>query len=292
MITTPESIQILPELLCVNAMQQKDRSAMEPIAAAIQLGLPKLALEMLHELGVEESEHEVGLRLLAMEQSGVRASTLACLFLSAARRFTESLPLLESAIIHLTVMGRYQEVIDLCKERFAFLVDCRHAGILHNIAVAYTQLGRFESALVTVVRTCDFTACPGNVMADMQMQPLWEYYAQQEDLTSREINGLSSANILQAVAHLRSPSQRVLVCEWTLEHRLPYSFHPWMERCVSGNFFPKASTPPAVRESFHYWCQVQASKTARFVEKAISNAANAVKSKERQERQAHCMPSI
>lgn len=265
---------------------------MEPIAAAIQLGLPKLALEMLHELGVEESEHEVGLRLLAMEQSGVRASTLACLFLSAARRFTESLPLLESAIIHLTVMGRYQEVIDLCKERFAFLVDCRHAGILHNIAVAYTQLGRFESALVTVVRTCDFTACPGNVMADMQMQPLWEYYAQQEDLTSREINGLSSANILQAVAHLRSPSQRVLVCEWTLEHRLPYSFHPWMERCVSGNFFPKASTPPAVRESFHYWCQVQASKTARFVEKAISNAANAVKSKERQERQAHCMPSI
>ena len=292
MITTPDSIQILPELLSINTLHQAGKSDLEPIVAAIQLGLPELALEKLHEFNAEESAHEVGLRLIAMEQSGARASSLASLSLSAARRFPDSMALLEACTIYLTVMSRCQEVIDLCKERFALLADCRHASILHNIAVAYTQLGRFTSALLTADRACHFKSSSGDVLADMQMLPLWEYYAQQKELTPLEISCLSSVNILKALNYLRSPRQRVFVCEWTFEHRLPYSFHPWMERCVSGNFFPKASTPPAVRESFHFWCQVQASKTTELVDKAICNAADVLESKAQQERLAHCRPSI
>lgn len=292
MITTPDSIHIIPELLCEHTLNLASKTALEPVVAAIQLGLPEMALERLHELNEEESAYEAGLYLLAMEQNGVRASTLANLSLSAARQFPDSLPLLETATIHLTVMGRYQEVIEICKERFALLADCRHGSILHNIAVAYAQLRRFASALLTADRACHFKSSPGDVLADMQMQPLWEYYAHQKELTPLEIGCLTSVNILSALNHLRSPRQRVFVCEWTLEHRLPYSFHPWMERCVSGNFFPKASTPPAVRESFHFWCQVQASKTAELVDKAICNVADVLESKARQERLAHCRSSV
>jgi hypothetical protein len=292
MITIPESIHFIPELLCKHTLNQEGHAALEPVVAAIQLGLPEMALEQLDHLPEEESALEAGLRLLAMELSGARASTLADLALLAARRFADNMPLLETATIHLTVMGRYQEVLELCKERFTRLVDCHHACILHNIAVAYAQLRNFELALLTADHAIRFKSSPGGVLADMQMQPLWEHYAQQEKLTLIESRCLTSWNIQVALDELQSSRQRVYICEWTLNHRLPYSFHPWMERCVSGNYYPKANTSPSMRESFRFWCQKQATETAKLVGQAISNAASILESNAQQERRAHCLSSL
>lgn len=260
----------------------ENQRRLAPVFGCLEIGMPELALDLL--TSTPEKRMESGwleaLRLLALEQTGASSLALAEEAVHSAYAFPENHQILEASFIHLASSEQYQKLFQLYHTHPQRDLMRRHSSILHNLAAAAAQTGKFKQGLAFAFKSARLNLfSPSSLLIDLQMRPLWEHYATTSfgDLTeARWMCAPSMFRVLdQAINRTRGG---LSVCEFTLRRWVPSEFHPWLERDVSSHFVLAAETPQDVRDAYHSWVDDRRVDGVKVFRAAIRNALAYIRS--------------
>lgn len=275
MNTTP----IPPANSCLNYFlpsNPEDQRKLAPVFGYLELGMPTMALGYLTSTPgqtMETGELEA-LRLLTLERAGMASRELADEAVRSAHAFPENLEIIEMAFIHLTASEQYQRVFQFYQS-LSGRERCRwHPSILHNLAVAATQMGRYKKGLAFAYKSaCVMPGVSPLLVLDLQLRPLWEHYASADFGDTMEARWMCSKPMLAALGPaLEREAARLTVCDFTVNQRVPSDFHPWLERCLSSHYVLRENAPKSVRNAYHSWLGAWRAEGIHVFKAAIQNA--------------------
>jgi hypothetical protein len=250
----------------------------DPVFGCLELGLPQQALDYLTsdpEKQMASGKLEA-LRLLALEQAGASSENLARQAVQSSLAYPDNLQILETACIHLASSEQYQRLFHLFRTHPQHHHIRHHSSILHNLAAAAAQTGRFKSGLAYAFKSAlNNMASPSNLLIDLQMRPLWEHYATAFFGDPTEARWMCSPSMFRVLDQaIQRASGSLAVCEFTLRRCVPSEFHQYLQRDLSSYFVLSVGTPSHVRLAYRSWMNAQRTVGIQVFKAALNNALN------------------
>ncbi|WP_397380060.1 hypothetical protein [Prosthecobacter sp.] len=254
----------------------------DPVFGCLELGLHERALDYLTsdpEKQMASGKLEA-LRLLALEQAGTSSEYLAHQAVQSSLAYPDNLQILDTACIHLASSEQYHRLFRFFRNHPTRVQVRHHPSILHNLAAAAAQTARFKSGLAYAFKSAfQNLADPSNLLIDLQMRPLWEYYATASFGCLTEARWMCSPSMFRVLDQsIQRTSGSLAVCEFTLRHCVPSEFHRYLQRDVSSYFVLSAATPPHVRLAYRSWMDAQRTAGIQVFKAAVNNALNFLRS--------------